>query len=203
MSTSAKVFDKATYHSPYGEFCISRTGRAGRGYGRKIQTQPSFDKHFFLVAKESAVRRSSVRMDEILGPNSAEIDLDFEEELELAEDFKEAVMIVNDKKPFTVGMEKLYRAPHTVSRTRNPNPNRMNSPMKGSHNNYFLGRTQGSVSTEGSTCPSEERKNVLFSEELSDKDSDGIESDGEDDEEDDTLEGALAAPATSVAVPSA
>ena len=41
----------------------------------------------------------------MLGPNGANIDLEFEEDLALAEDFKEAVMIVNDKKPFTVGME--------------------------------------------------------------------------------------------------
>lgn len=150
------------------------------------------------------MRRSSIRMEEMLGPNGANIDLEFEEDLALAEDFKEAVMIVNDKKPFTVGMEKLYRAPYTVSRTRNPNPNRLNSPTKVSHNNNSLGRTQGSVSTEGSTCPSEDRKNLLFSEELSDKDSDEIESDEDDDgEEDDTLEGALAAPTTSAAVPSA
>ena len=181
LSKAAKVFDKANfaYNSPYGELFVLTTGRGVKGYGRKIQTEPTFDKQIFLIGKESAVRRSSIRLEEIRGLNEVDSNLQFEDDIDLTDDFKETVISVG-KKPAEIGIDRIYRTMYTVSRTRNPgsrNHSRPNTPGKARISNCTFGSTRESLSTEGSTSPSDEIKNIPYFEELSD--CEGVENEDE------------------------
>lgn len=101
-------------------------GRGGRGYGRKIQTSPTFDKKMFLEEKESVVRRNPIEQVEATVLDVIDLlpkDMSPEDLLALNDLFKNDASLHH----FCVGIESLYRSPKVASKTRNPSST---SPMK-------------------------------------------------------------------------